>query len=517
MKGTGSIFTLANFNLQNFNAALKKAYKDAEVKSVEYGQMLPYLLNIDTATQKEQHCICWITQNDVEQATSMRVDLSELVFKLGACFQQVVVILPVCGGSDLNFSQGTLLRNELYRFNFVMAQKSVNTNVHLLDPTSWLVQQGANAISYKLWYLSKTPFHTQVFRQAAIDCSLLLNALLGISKKVLIVDLDDTLWGGIVGDDGLENLKIGGHDALGEAFADFQLYIQQLKLQGIILGICSKNEEKTAWEVFEKHTGMVLRKDDFVTWRINWNDKASNIADMVRELNVGMDSVVFLDDNKVERDRVRNALAGIYVPELPDDKMEYPAFIRSLHCFNIAGLTDEDKRRTELYKNEKNRVESQYAFSTVDEWIHSLQIELRFEELNSANLMRAHQLLNKTNQMNLRTRRLGKEELLDWANKEGNWLYVVHVTDVFDDNGITGLLGFHITPQGNLFIDDFVMSCRIMGRKIEYQMMEFLIEKLNTIQGKQVMAEYLETEKNKPVKDFFVKASELYPFLSFKL
>jgi FkbH-like protein len=516
MNGAPAIFTLANFNLQNFNSALKKELKGAKVEAVEYGQMLPFLLNLDTSVKKEEHCICWIVQKDIEQAANMQVDLSELVLKLSDYFQRVTVILPMVDSPELNFFQYTKLRNQLYEFNFLISQKSIDTNITLLDPTYWFLQQGANAISAKLWYLSKTPFHAQIFKQAAVDYKVLCQAFWGMSKKVLIVDLDDTLWGGVVGDDGLENLKIGGHDALGEAFADFQTYVKKIKASGIILGICSKNEEKIAWEVFEKHTGMVLRKDDFVTWRINWNDKASNIADMVKELNIGMDSVVFLDDNQVERDRVRKALPGIYVPELPVDKMEYPAFIRTLHCFNRPELTEEDLKRTELYKNEKTRVESKYSFSSVEEWITSLNIEVSFEELNKENLMRAHQLLNKTNQMNLRTRRLNQEELLAWSEKNGNWFYVVHVKDIFDDNGITGLLGFHQNPQGEFFIDDFVMSCRIMGRKIEYQMLEFILKKLETHQGKRLIAEYLETEKNKPVKDFFTKASEIYEGLIFK-
>jgi FkbH-like protein len=503
-----SIFTLANFNLQNFNAALKKEIRGAEISSVDYEQMFPFLMKTDTGEKKKGVCICWLSMGDVIQASAMKMGLSELLLKLDQSFQYSIVILPAVASPALNMFQGSHLRTELYQLRLDLSKKTTGTNIALLDPTPWLIEQGANAVSGPLWYLSKTPFHKNVFISAARACKSTLDAFTGKSKKVLIVDLDDTLWGGIVGDDGLENLKIGGHDAIGEAFTDFQTWIQHIKSWGVVLCICSKNDEKIAMEVFEKHNGMVLKKDDFVKWRINWNDKAANIAEMVKELNVGMDSVVFLDDNPAERDRVRTALPGIFVPDLPDDKMEYPDFIRSLSCFNRMDLTIEDKNRTALYKDEQNRTESQYTFTSVEDWISSLKIEIDFEELNENNLVRAEQLLNKTNQMNLRTRRLSKQELKSWASQKDHWLYVVHVKDAFGDNGITGLLGFHKTGDHEFWIDDFVMSCRIMGRKIEGKMLHFIHEKCRLEKCTGIIAEYIKTDKNQPVFDFF-KALEM--------
>jgi FkbH-like protein len=501
-----SIFTLSSFNQQNFNAALKKEWKEADISSVDYEQMFPYLLNLKPHSSINTHvekdiCICWLSLRDVFQAMAMNLDLAEMVLKLQDAFQYNIVILPAVDSPSFNMFQGHELRNHLYKLNLTLSEKSIGTNIAVLDPTGWLVKQGANAISSPLWYLSKTPFHKNVFISAADACKSAINAFTGRSKKVLIVDLDDTLWGGIVGDDGIENLKVGGHDGIGEAYADFQMWLQRIKSWGVILCICSKNDEKIALEVFDKHSGMLLKKSDFVKWRINWDDKAKNIAELVKELNVGMDSVVFLDDNPAERDRVRTALQGIYVPEMPEDKMEYPAFIRSLNCFNSLHLTEEDNKRSELYKDEETRGNSKLNFTSVEDWINSLKIEVTFEELNELNLNRAEQLLNKTNQMNLRTRRLSKEELKKWNSQKDHWFYVVSVKDIFGDNGITGLLGFHKTTDGNIFIDDFVMSCRVMGRKIEDKMLDFVKERSNS----KVIAEYLPTEKNKPVKEFFNK------------
>jgi len=504
-----SIFTLASFNQQNFNAALKKEWKDANITSVEYEQMFPYLLNLNPNSEKKDICICWISLRDVFQAMAMKLDLAELVLKLKDSFKHAIIILPTIDSPSFNMFQGQELRNLLYKINLTLAEKSIGTNVAVLDPTSWLVKHGANAISSQLWYLSKTPLHKNVFISAADACKSTINAFTGRSKKVLIVDLDDTLWGGIVGDDGIENLKIGGHDGIGEAFADFQMWIQRIKSWGVVLCICSKNDESIALEVFDKHSGMILKKSDFIKWKINWDDKAKNIAELVKELNVGMDSVVFLDDNPAERARVRNALPGILVPDMPDDKMEYPAFIRSLNCFNSTHISEEDQKRSELYKDEQTRSDARVSFVSVDEWIKSLNIELNFEELNDLNLNRAEQLLNKTNQMNLRTRRLSKEELKNWSSQKDHWSYVVSVKDIFGDSGITGLLGFHITAEGNIFLDDFLMSCRVMGRKIEDQMLNFVIEKSKYFGSVKIVGEYLPTEKNKPVKDFFKEKKDI--------
>ena len=501
-----SIFTLASFNLQNFNAALKKEFHDTEVTSVDYEQMFPFLLNLKPARSRPAPggiCICWISMRDVFQAKEMKMDLVELILKLNQSFQYSIVILPTFDSPAFNTFQGNSLRTELYKLNLALSEKTIGTNIAVLDPAAWMVQQGNNSVSSSLWYLSKTPFHKNIFKLAADACKSTLNAFTGNSKKILIVDLDDTLWGGIVGDDGLENLKIGGHDAIGEAFADFQRWIQMIKSWGVILCICSKNDEKIALEVFEKHSGMILKKEDFVKLRINWNDKAANIVEMVKEVNVAMDAVVFLDDNPAERERIRTALPEILVPNLPEDKMEYPAFIRSLNCFNRIAITDEDKNRTELYQDEEKRTHSYDTFPSVEDWIASLKIEMNFEELNDSNLVRAEQLLNKTNQMNLRTRRMSKEELKTWAAKKDHWFYVVHVKDVFGDNGITGLLGFHKTEKNEIFIDDFVMSCRVMGRNIEDKILEFVVNVAKENTCTRVIAESVTTEKNKPVLDFF--------------
>jgi len=494
------IFTIANFNCQNFHAVLKKEISEVTIGGTELGQMIPHLLSLNNKEKKQGVCICWITISDVIMAETMNLNLGELVLKIQHNYQYSIIILPAISSQSYNTFQEIGIRKKVYQLQLELLEHTTN-NIIVLDSTPWMIEQGENSISNALWYLSKTPFHKNIFKLAASTCKNALDTLQGKTKKVLIVDLDDTLWGGIVGDDGIENLKIGGHDPLGEAFADFQTRIKEIKSWGVLLCICSKNEESIALEVFEKHTGMVLKKEDFIKYRINWNDKATNIWEMINELNVGMDSVVFLDDNPAERNRVRTALPDVFVPELPQDKMEYPSFIRGLLCFNKTSITNEDQNRTELYQQEVARKNTGSRFSNINEWINTLKIEVVFEELNELNITRAEQLLNKTNQMNLRTRRLTKEELKNWSQQNNHWFYVVQVKDVFGDNGITGLLGFHKTNNNELFVDDFVMSCRVMGRNIEHQMLQFIQEKAQEQHCKLVM-EYLPTEKNKPMKEF---------------
>lgn len=499
MSKSGSIFTIAAFNQQNWIAILKKEFGTKDIQSCEYDQSISSLNQL--VKDQADLGIYWITKRDVELALISKMDLVERIQHLTGIFNFSIIILPVIESAT---EYSIELKSEIYRLYFELNKNNDAGKMGILDPTFSMLN--TQALSPSLWYLSKTPYHRNVFAQVASYCHSLWRARLGKSKKVLITDLDDTIWGGIVGDDGWENLKIGGHDSIGESFADVQKWILNLKHQGIILAICSKNDEKNVWEAFEKHSGMVLKKSDFVAWRINWNDKAQNISELVKELNVGMDSVVFIDDNPAERNRIQNTYPEITVPDMPDDKMYFPQTLQSLTCFLNFNITEEDKFRTELYQQESLRKDAKNTFTSFEDWISSLQIEIRFEPLNESNLNRAEQLLNKTNQMNLRTRRLNKDELKHWTSQPDHWLFVVYVKDVFGDNGITGLLGFHKTIDG-VFIDDFVMSCRVMGRRIEDSMLDFVLQ--HALQFKlPVVAQYLPTDKNKPVRDFFERVKQ---------
>ncbi len=375
-------------------------------------------------------------------------------------------------------------------------------SMYVLDSTKWIAAAGKMAYSPKLWYLSKTPFHATVFAQASKDISSFIKNLRGIAKKLIITDLDNTLWGGVVGDIGSENLTLGGHNPLGEAFRDFQLAIKSIVNRGVVVAITSKNEEAVAMNAIENHPEMVLRKKDFVAWRINWDDKAKNILEIAQELNVGLDAILFLDDNPFERERVRHALPDVLVPDLPSDPMLYKHFLLQLDCFNSISSSSEDLKRTEYYVLEKQRKESKSDFSSLDDWLQSIDIKVKCEKLNDANLQRILQLLNKTNQMNLQTRRYSEMDLVNRSVENNQHFFSFKVKDNFGDAGLTGVIGLEIKSEV-LYVTDFVLSCRVIGRKIEETMLSVAIDCAIENGCKSVIAQYKESEKNKPCLDFF--------------
>jgi FkbH-like protein len=387
----------------------------------------------------------------------------------------------------------------------LMVKLDAASNVFVLSAQRWCDDIGRGAHNAKLWYLGKVPFHPTVFERAAADIKAAITSLTGMARKLVIVDLDDTLWGGIVGDVGWEQLRLGGHDSLGEAFVDFQRALKSLKRRGILLAIVSKNDESVALEAIRKHTAMVLKEDDFVAWRINWDDKARNIADLVSGLNLGLQSTVFIDDNPFERARVREALPEVLVPEWPEDKLAYASALLSLPCFDAPTRTAEDMARTEMYVSDRKREDLRARVGSLDEWLRGLEIRVRAELLNAANLARTTQLLNKTNQMNLSTRRLTEPELLAWARGPQRWLWALSVSDRLGDAGLTGILSLE-ARDGIACVVDFVLSCRVMGRRVEETMLHLVVDTARRESLRQVVAELRPTAKNKPCLEFLERS-----------
>jgi FkbH-like protein len=394
----------------------------------------------------------------------------------------------------------------LARMNLHLADKLAGcANVFLFETQRWINQAGAGAFSDKLWYQGKIPFANLVFQAAAKDMKAALQGLGGQARKLLVVDLDDTLWGGVVGDVGLEDLKLGGHDAIGEAFADFQMALKSLSQRGVVLGIVSKNEEAVALGAIREHQEMRLKVEDFAGWRINWKDKANNLVDLAAELNLGLQSVVFIDDNPAERDRVREALPEVLVPEWPDNPMLFKRALLSLRCFDTPVVSAEDRQRAQAYAVERQRTEMKRHVGSTEDWLRSLHMMVRVEKLSAGNLPRAAQLLNKTNQMNLATRRLSEAELTAWAGVPGQSVWVFRVSDKLGDSGLTGLASLQMDGDSARVVD-FVLSCRVMGRKIEEAMAQWLVMQARQAGARELVAEYLPTPKNKPCQEFWLRS-----------
>jgi len=404
------------------------------------------------------------------------------------------------------YSKNFGLEYNLSFMNYYLSEQlNKEKNFYILNSTKWLLNCGvSNAYNSKLWYLTKNPFSNDFFKHVISDLSNLYGSIKGLGKKLLILDLDDTLWGGIVGEVGWKNLRIGGHDHIGEAFRDFQIQIKSLKNQGIILALASKNDEATVIEAINSHPEMILSMEDFVTHRINWEDKAKNIVDIVEELNLGLQSVVFFDDSPFERARVQEVLPEVLVPKLPKDPTDYNTFLSTLRCFDTSHVTDEDKTRGKLYKSESKRTKLKQHLKSLPDWIKTLNLTIMIEKIKNENTLRAVQLLNKTNQMNLSTRRLSEQEFTRWVKMNSNNLWTIRATDKFGDYGIIGILSISIKDNVATLVD-FILSCRVVGRYIEESMIEFIKEFCQKSNVNKIIGKYKKTEKNSLCYNFLNK------------
>lgn len=522
-----STLVVADFTIDELAAQLHESV-DAPLLRTEvapFGQVVPTLLSLAASESPPELLVVWTrpetTCPSFQRVLAFeRVDEAELLAEVDAYATLIAdttaqvrcVVVPSFtlpahnrGWGLMDARKGGATR-ALCAMNLrLMDRLNELPNVHVLNAQRWVESTGKASASAKLWYLGKVPHHRDVFAEAVKDIKSALAAVSGAARKLVVVDLDDTLWGGIVGDAGWENLQLGGHDAVGESFVDFQRSLKNLKRRGILLAICSKNEESVALEAIRKHSEMVLRAEDFVAHRINWNDKARNVAEIAAELNLGMQSVVFIDDNPVERARVREALPEVFVPEWPEDKLLYASTLQSLRCFDVPTISQEDVARTEMYAAERKRASLVQQVGSIEEWLLSLEVRVLAERLDAANASRATQLLNKTNQLNLATRRLTQQELESWAAHPGRDLWVVHVSDKCGDSGLTGVVSIEQRDETAQIVD-FLLSCRVMGRKIEEVLLHLAVESARRRGLSRVEALFLPTSKNKPCLDFWKRS-----------
>ncbi|WP_050043957.1 HAD-IIIC family phosphatase [Bradyrhizobium sp. LTSPM299] len=392
---------------------------------------------------------------------------------------------------------------QLARMNLRLAEQlGEAADVFMLDSQRW-IDASDSPRDRKSWFLTKAPFTEKVFKAAAADVKSALRTASGQNRKLVVVDLDDTMWGGIVGDDGWESLRLGGHDHIGEAYSEFQSVLKTLVNRGIAVAIVSKNDEAVALEAIARHPEMIIRKDDLAGWRINWKDKAQNIAELVQELNLGLQSVVFIDDNPVERGRVCEALPEVLVPEWPTDPSKYADALRQLDCFDRSSITSEDRERTRMYVQERERREHLNVASSLADWHASLEVRVHASPVSASNVKRIVQLMNKTNQLNLRTRRTTEKELVQWLGDGKNRnLVAVTVSDRFGDLGLTGIVSWEQAGAA-IEIVDYVLSCRAMGRQIEELMVHLAVQAASHAACDTVIARFVPTAKNRPCLEFW--------------
>jgi FkbH-like protein len=521
---------ISNFNLSNLAALLSKDEESPMIRAVTapFGEVMQILLEpaSELWTDTTQGVIIWTSPEGVSPSyrrllESEETDSEELLREVDDFCNSIKAIpshvkyifVPswVVGPSEKRM--GLLDMDSRYGLSLVLMRMNLrlveglrnDSRIVVLDAARWVAFHGEKAFSRRLWYLSKTPFDFEFLKMAAAEIKAALRALTGETRKLLLVDLDETLWGGVVGDVGWQNIRLGGIDPIGEAFRDFQLGLKALKRRGVLLGIVSKNEESTALEAIRSHPEMMLRQDDFAGWRINWQDKAQNIVDLVSELNLGLQSVVFIDNSPVERARVREAFPEVLVPDWPSSPMDYTTALHRLRCFDAPLPSLEDRVRTEMYVTERKRREVRAQVTSLEQWLASLDIQVKAEPLSEASLDRATQLFNKTNQMNLSTRRLTREELWDWSQKPGRQVLVFRASDRFGDYGLVGLAGisFQDGKERQAQLVDFILSCRAMGRKIEETMLHVAVACAQGRKAKNLRAKCIPTAKNQPCLAFF--------------
>lgn len=430
---------------------------------------------------------------DVDDFAQRLISASEKRYIFVAAWQLTENI----GYGMLDWKNGLGLSNLLAKCNIKLAEKvSESNNIFMLSTNSW-TEGLKNPLSKKMWYAAKIPYISGVFENAAKHIGQYIDAIKGKSRRLIVLDLDNTLWGGVVGEYGWQGLRLGGHDHVGEGFRDFQLALKSLSNRGIQLAISSKNDEMVVMQAIDNHPEMILKREDFVGWRINWNDKAVNIAELADEINLGLESIVFIDDNPAERDRVSDALPEVLVPDWPEDPSMFVETLKSLCCFEGTTITREDRARTSLYISERNRRDIKHSVKNNDDWLRRLDTRVTARPVDSNNISRVTQLFNKTNQLNLSTRRLSEQEIIAWLDNEARSMMAISVTDQFGDMGLVGVIGLEALGRKGRLVD-FILSCRVMGRQVEETLLHLAVSELAS-RGSSIMEiVYEATERNGP-------------------
>jgi len=325
----------------------------------------------------------------------------------------------------------------------------------------------------------------------------------GSFKKCLILDLDNTTWGGIIGDDGPEGIQIG-HLGLGKVFTDLQLWAKQLKQRGIILAVCSKNTEEIAREPFISHPDMALRLDDIAVFVANWETKVENIRHIQSVLNIGFDSMVFLDDNPFEREMVRTGIPEVMVPELPEDPAEYLIYLRTLNLFETASFTEEDEIRTKQYQEEAKRNRLLQSFDNENDFLLNLNMLADVKPFDVFNIPRIAQLTQRSNQFNLRTIRYTEEDIKQISADPSYFTISLSLEDRFGHHGLIGIIILKKEDETTLFIDSWIMSCRVLKRGMENFTLNAIVELAVFNNFGKISAEFIPTKKNGIVKDHYL-------------
>ena len=453
------------------------------------------------------------TEDEVDDAIGARVEeLVGLWRRIRERFGALVIQQTLLNGAQPLFGsfEGLVPAAPfalITRLNAALREAAQHEGVLLLDLAWHAARQGERQrwVDPVRWHHAKQLVSPELAPIYGDLLARVIAAAFGLSRKCLVLDLDNTLWGGVIGDDGLDQIRLGQGSAAGEAFLAFQQYCRLLARRGIILAVCSKNEERIALEAFESHPEMALQCSDVAAFVANWNDKASNIRDIAKTLAIGLESVVFVDDNPAERAIIRRELPDVAVPELPDDVAEYPARLALAGYFEAAAFTADDARRTEQYVLNAERRASLDGSTDMAGFLQSLDMVMTVQPFAAVDMERITQLTNKTNQFNLTTRRRTRTDMEQLCADPDILTLQARLADKFGDNGLIEVLIARpdADQRNTLMIDTWLMSCRVLGRGVEQATLEVLV-RLGADRGATaLLGEYIPTAKNGLVAEHY--------------
>jgi FkbH-like protein len=374
--------------------------------------------------------------------------------------------------------------------------------VYLLDYDGLIAESGrTNWRDERKWLDARLPIAADCLPHLATEWLRFLHPLTGRICKAVAIDLDNTLWGGVIAEDGMAGIQLGA-EYPGAAFRNLQRALLDLSRRGILLALCSKNNPADAMEALEKHPGMLLRPADFAAMRINWHDKATNLREIAAELNIGVDAIAFLDDNPAERSWVRQEAPEVTVLELPPDPMEYERVVRDAPVFERLTLAAEDRERGRYYSEQAQREDLKRKASSLEDFYRSLEMRAQIARVTPQTLARVAQLTQKTNQFNLTTRRYTEQQISEIAADPAARVYSLAAQDRFGDNGIVGVAIARLADDA-LEIDTFLLSCRVIGRTIETALLGALADHGRKLGAAKLAGEFIPTRKNAPAANFY--------------
>lgn len=381
---------------------------------------------------------------------------------------------------------------------------SENPKIFLFDYNTFCSIHGKrNICDPKMYYLADLKMSFPYMVLLCDEYLSYIKAQLNLSKKCLVLDLDNTLWGGILGEDGLEGIKLGPMDK-GKPFLEFQKYILSLHERGIILAINSHNNYNDVNEVFEKHPYMILKEEHFASLKINWDDKVTNMIQLAKRINIGLDSIVYIDDDFRNRELIKSCLPQICVVDLPEDPSLYPQVLMGLNDFNTFQITDEDKLRGKMYASQRRREKLSTSCTNINDFLRKLETVVTvFEGPDAFLIPRIAQLTQRTNQFNMTTKRYQENEIKALANSKDFLVYAVKVEDKFGDSGIVGVAIIKKQDSDTWLIDSFSLSCRVLGRGVEKAFLSSVIKKAIRNNAKALLGIFIPSEKNVPAKGFY--------------